>query len=387
MPAQSTPRRRSTGTPNIYLRHTGDYEIRYQLGDGSWRFKVLPGSADKGIRWAKKQQEEHSVKGRAGQLPKGSITFAEMCERWLELRRRDGLQPSTIELDESRVRLYLLPMLGKLKVEKIDYETVRWFLTEIAQPKDGRTLSSNTRRTIYERLRLVLDHAERAGYIASNPTNKLRRGERPKHKREVKPRMLTRQEIGRLLGATENETLRLLLLTFVCTGMRLSEALGLRWQDVDFEAGTVTVAGQLTRTREHVARTKTEGSMRTIVAPDLLMRELAKASLVADNATFVFSTRTGRPLDHGNARSAFYIAWEASGIEGPRPRFHDLRHLYISMLSGDGAQPIAAVQGQVGHGDLATTLAYTHTFEHERRKGEVRAALNGLLSAESLNIS
>jgi integrase len=134
---------------------------------------------------------------------------------------------------------------------------------------------------------------------------------------------------------------RLLVVTALYTGMRISELLALTWADVDFAAGVVHVRGQLSRAQHGVpaqrVQPKTAAAIRDIpLVPQLaaLLRDQRQSARFADAGDFVFATGNGTPLGHRNVEGrALQSAAAAAGLEAVR--FHDLRHTFASHLIVD----------------------------------------------------
>ena len=91
----------------------------------------------------------------------------------------------------------------------------------------------------------LMRYAVRRGLIGSNPVRQLERGDRPSGKRETEPRYLDRQSIDALLSELGNE-FRPVVACCAFAGLRISEALALRWADVDLDAGMLNVPGTKT---------------------------------------------------------------------------------------------------------------------------------------------
>ena len=112
----------------------------------------------------------------------------------------------------------------------------------------------------------------KGGHIERNPVRDLDRDDRPGTKRLSEPRYLSPEEIDHLLGHL-SDTFRPVVFVCVFAALRISEALGLRWCDIDLDAGTLTVSGQLGRTGERVP-VKTAASAATVELLPALIREL-----------------------------------------------------------------------------------------------------------------
>ena len=212
-------------------------------------------------------------------------------------------------------------------------------------------------------LRGILRHAVRGGLAERNVVNDLDRGDRPSTARQVEPRYLSATELDELLG-NMTETFQPVAATCAFAALRVSEALGLRWSDVDFEAGTITVSGQLGQNGERVP-VKTAASAATVPMLPRLARVLREhrskqagrdlRRIHAD--ALVFQTTRGKPQSRRNALRAVYTAGDAAGLntEDRKPvGLHDLRHSFVAAaLAGGASLPEAAMLAR--HANPAVT--------------------------------
>jgi integrase len=177
-----------------------------------------------------------------------------------------------------------------------------------------------------------------------------------------------------------------LLLTGAFTGMRLSEVLGLSWDDVDFAAGVVHVRHQLARGRRGVAphriAPKTRASIREIpLLPQLaaVLRQHKRGFCFTRGSDYVFATGNGTAFLHHNvSKRVLRRAATGAGLDRPgrRVRFHDLRHTFASHPIIDIRLDVVQVSRILGHARTSMTLdTYTHLFEAARDGADVRAEL------------
>ena len=201
-------------------------------------------------------------------------------------------------------------------------------------------------------------------------------GEKPPARNRTKARILEAEEVALLIDHAP-PNYRTLILTAVDTGMRQSERLGLRWEDIDFDAGTIHLRHQLSRATKakpaRVVALKTDAGERQIDMAPALARELAKHSLRSRHSkpeAFVFATETGKPLYYRNVsargldKAADRAGLNAEGAQ--RLSFHDLRHTAITHLIRSGADA-AQVSRFAGHSKVSTTLDL-YVGEFEKRK-------------------
>lgn len=147
---------------------------------------------------------------------------------------------------------------------------------------------------------------------APNPLHRLDRIEKPKQISEREARRLTDKEV-RALCAAATPGYRGIVTTLAWTGLRVSEALGLRWQDIDFENKEVRVRGQLDE-NGGLKKPKTKAGLRSIPLLPVLERELRlhrKRQLgrgLASPEDLVFTTLTGQPVNRHNVRNRGVLA-------------------------------------------------------------------------------
>lgn len=208
--------------------------------------------------------------------------------------------------------------------------------------------------------------------------------------------MLGRPEIERLLDACPPRG-RLLVATALYSGLRISELLGLIWEDIDFGAGLIRVRAQLSRAhRGEPARRvppKTPASLRAVPLIEQLSHQLAahkQASPFAAPGDWVFATTRGTPYGHRNvARRVLTRAADSARLNGdgwPPLRFHDLRHTFASHLIVDLGLDVAQVSRILGHASVVITLnVYTHLFDDARHTREIRRRMEASQFASLLD--
>jgi integrase len=261
------------------------------------------------------------------------------------------------------IRQFFIDRMGDPTVEKIRARDIDaytdWRRTHRLQGRrntDGGPVgnrSLNKDRTI---LHLLFGLAERREYVASNPVRRTNPLQVDAHN----PIILTNEEYDRLLEAAASEPmLHLYVLLLGETGMRCeSEALHLRWEDVSFESGFITVVSG----REG-HRTK---SGRTRVVP---MTPKLVVALRAHFATYRFAAQTPYIFHHehtrrhslagervGTMRGMFRRAAKSAKLSS-RFRQHDLRHRRVTAWLAEGKSAVLVMQA-MGHSRLETTMGY-----------------------------
>src|ERR671920_952935 len=296
-----------------------------------------------------------------------NLQLGEYLERWLVDSVRDTVRPTTFERYEQLVRLHIRPVLGKVKLKNLTPAHVRGLYRE--QLDAG--LSPRSVQYVHVTLHKALKQAGRDGLIPRNATEAVK----PPQVRRKEIRPLTPEQVKVLLDAASGDRLEALYTLAVHTGLRQGELLGLKWEDVDLESGSLHVKRTLTTARggPRLAAPKTKGSRRRVSltrgAVDALRAHLARQLDEIDRAGplwqengLVFASVTGTPLDrHDLTSRQFKPLLERAGL--PRKtRFHDLRHTCATLLLTKNVNP-KVVSEMLGHSNIAITLdTYSHVL-------------------------
>jgi integrase len=185
--------------------------------------------------------------------------------------------------------------------------------------------------------------AVRRGIVTRNPMDGLAPSERPKQRNATKIAVLNADALQTIVQAGTSERWRAAIGLAGYAGLRLGEIRALRWADVDFDAGTVTVRRSALPDGTTKAP-KTEAGVRSVPMLPALRRVLATWKLRSPHKhdrDVVICTATGEHVQERNLRRALADAKEAIGFEGGGERlsWHSLRHSYASMLATDLGLP------------------------------------------------
>lgn len=226
-----------------------------------------------------------------------------------------------------------------------------------------------TIRITHNVCRQALDAAVDYQMIPVNPVHRVKPPRIPKP--VVHPP--SRDQARALLRIADNHMWKVLWYIIALTGCRRGEALGLQWVDIDWDHHTLTIARTLTGKAAHreLHEPKT-ASGRRVVASSKFLLELLKdhqhqqkllkvASDDWHDAGFIFTTRTGKPLDGDNVRRAFKKLLKAAELPDTT-RIHDLRHAMATTWLAQGV-PVKVVSERLGHASIAITLQlYGHVM-------------------------
>jgi integrase len=357
----SRAHRRANSEGSIYRRQS----------DGRWVGTI---SLERGRRKSFYGQSREAVHGKLtaalgsrqnGQpIPAENLSVARFLAIWLESVSH-SVRPKTFEAYELNVRR-VIPYIGALKVARISPANVQDCYNSLLR----RGLS---RRSV-EQAHAVLHRACRQallwGHISRNPTEAVN-VPRP-GRREV--RALTEEQINTLFAATTDDGCHSLWVLLITTGMRIGEALGLKWTDLDLSGGRVRIQRALQRQRGRglqFVEPKSGHSVRTVhlaahavqTLSDHRRRQLEQRMRAGPNwidFELVFCGSAGTPIDPPVISKELHEALARAGL--PRVRVHDLRHSCASYLLAKGTSP-KVVQELLGHSTVTLTLnTYSHTL-------------------------
>lgn len=378
--ASADTKRRKTRYRGITYRERRDGTRTYSI---YWRGKYV--AVDGGEQDALAKQAD--LRGRAARGERAvtptTATFADVAEQWFESKRR--LRPWTRKAYRAALDKELIPRFGSKRLGAIATDDVAKLIRDL----EGRGLATSTIESYVLPLSGTLTFAVRRGLVAVNPCSLLTRDDRPPKRERKQDHVWNDGEMAALIEAAAHLARQPesrydytpLLRTALFTGLRLGELLGLQWQDVDLEDGSLHVRRQYTRLAEYAAPKTTAALRRIPLSREMteclgeLKRQRALRRIPAAGDP-VFAARNGQPLGHRNAtRRGFEAAAKHAGIEGVS--FHSMRHAFASRMIARGVEPVALAK-VMGHEDARITLSrYTHLYDRQRTDDVIREAMSG----------
>jgi integrase len=338
----------------IHQRPTGRWEVRYRDPQGRpRRFRFA----------TQKEARDHladvRVAGRSGSYTApelGRVTFARWVKEWETTTVH--LRSATRARYERDLRLHILPRFGRIQLAKITPRDVRAWLAEMTAAGEG---ASAIRRR-FSVFRKILNDAVAMDMLARTPC----RGVTPPADTRGEIKVLTAGEIAQLAEAMP-AWCRSWVWTAAYTGLRWSEMMGLRREDVDLLRRTITVRRQIIEVNgrfEGFGDPKTAAGRRTIDLPaflcEILAQQLAERSQAGPGGLVFVNTRGNSP--HSSSFSSQAWAKARAKIGRPDLRWHDLRHTAVALAIANGAHP-KAIQERMGHASITITLdRYGHLF-------------------------
>ena len=298
------------------------------------------------------------------------MLFADYMELWLEIIR-SSVEKTTFSSYTQMVKGKIAPYFRNtgLTLDGIQAKHIQsFYLHEL------KTVSPGTVIHYHANIHKALKYAVKMDLIPFNPADKV---ERPKKQKYIAD-YYRLEELEQLFEATKDHPYSLLIQITAFYGFRRGEALGLKWDAIDFERGTIsvirtvttiTVDGKQTEIEQQSAKTKSSlrtlpliGSFREYFLQVKEAQELNKQ--ICGNCYnheydgFVFVDELGERMRANYLTSAFPKFLESHGLR--RMRFHDLRHSCASLLLANDV-PMKQIQEWLGHSDISTTAnIYSH---------------------------
>ena len=391
-----TKRKAANGSGTIIKRKDGRYEGRYVVGNDPGTGKLIRRSVYAST------QSECRKKLHAAIAAIDAGTYMEPSKmtvgQWLDIWHRDYLgcvRQSTVASYESKIKTYLKPNLGAVKLSALKPHQVQALYNKLAKSdQNPEGLSAKSIKNLHGALHKALKQAVLLGYIRSNPTEGcvLPRAE----KKEVC--FLEENEIQRFLEGIRGHHFERIYKVDLFTGLRQGEILGLTWDCVNFDTGVLTINKQLVKEHKKggqyfLANCKTdrvrrikpaEFVMDTLKQQRAIQREdrLRAGSFWQNEWDLVFTNEIGGHLCATTVYNHFKKI--VKSLDMPSVRFHDMRHTY-AMLSLQNGDDIKTVQQNVGHSTASFTLdVYGHVSDRMQKESanRMQSFYNGLAQAK-----
>lgn len=305
------------------------------------------------------------------------MTFEEVYKMWFE-QYKTTVKESTAYTQNNIINVQILPYFGSLRVDKID--------TAFCQKQVNRIFKNlRNYNNVINIARQILDYAKVMKQIKTNPMNDVIVPKKRKTLDDTDNQVnfYTKEQLKTFLETLKKHATYQMYVVFrvlAFTGMRKGELAALKWSDVDFRNGTIsinkTVALNSTG-KFNVQTPKTRKSVRTISVDTItlntlktwknkLRKELFKQGKNIDKGDgFIFHTENGKLiLKHIN----YFLTTIIKKYDLPPIKPHGFRHTHASLLFESGAS-IKEVQDRLGHENIKTTMdIYTHVTKSAREK-------------------
>lgn len=331
-----------------------------QRKDGRWQGSLQLEGERRAVYGKTRAEALHRLKAlretaeKAHRLPSPyKATLGDFLTDWLE-QAEPMLRPKTLDMYGLVIRAHVIPHLGRTPLVKLTplklaqhYATLR--------KSTGAAMVQKTHRVLHK----ALADAAKWGLV---PNNVAALVDTPKAQR-TELALWSPEQIAAFIDHTLSTAAHYAPLFgfLLASGCREGEALGLRWNDIDWQKGTVRIERQIVQVgKAFIEQTpKTKAGIRVITLPsfglEALKLQKAKASSVR-----IFTTTTGTTPGKDNVRRSLHAICKGLGV--PAIRVHALRHLHLSLLAMNGV-PLKVAQARAGHSTAAVTLnIYQHVL-------------------------
>jgi integrase len=295
-----------------------------------------------------------------------------LVEEWLPAMRPPRVRPSTWLSYQRNVERHIVPALGRLPLQRVTPAQLTTFyrgLLETGHRRGSGGLAPKTVRNIHGALHAALRDAVRWGYVARNvaAAADLPKGMAPEMQ------VWSPEQLRAFLDHVRDDRLYAAWLLLATTGMRRGEVAGLRWVDVDLDAGRVSPRRPRVVVNHEVlvSEPKTAKGHRSIAldpATVAALRDHRRWQLEDrlavgprwEDSGLVFTWPDGRPLHPERFSKWFEQHARTAGL--PKIRLHDVRHSYATAALAAGI-PAKIVSERLGHANIAITMdTYSHVL-------------------------
>ena len=293
----------------------------------------------------------------------GSITVNEWAAEWLSFKR-SRVTEATLASYRQVINHYILPYLGTVKLSKLSALNIRRLLDVL---RDAG-LSPRIQIYAYTLVKAMLTQAVKDELILKNVAISI---EKPKHTKVRQMVTLSKEEIKQFMAVIPSGVHRRLFTLAFATGLRRSELLGLRWSDVNFAKGTISIQQTVLRIGNNIVispTTKNKSSKRTLSIPASVISQLKiqrletqkwrlKSKKWNDN-DLCFPKLDGSPMYPTYLSQLCKKYATLSGFKDFT--FHDIRHTHATLLIEAGVN-FKVIQVRLGHSSFKETMdTYSH---------------------------
>jgi integrase len=275
-------------------------------------------------------------------------------DEWLE-DMRDTVSHKTWVTREGFVRNHISPAIGTKKLSTLTADDA----SRLYKRKLAEGLATSSVKRIHELLSQALQEAVRHKHIHSNPLDNVKPPKQ--HTREMD--VLTPEQVRRLLDTVRGNRWECVYVLGAVCGLRVGEALALRYEDLDLGAGTVQVRRTLWKYQAYPP--KTPSSRRTLKLPRVALEALTRHCEASGNPSegWLFPTKNSNPTAH---ESFWRWGWKPTLCKADLPEsltFHQLRHGAASLLLNQNV-PVPIVSRYLGHANPGITMkVYAHLLD------------------------
>lgn len=321
------------------------------------------------------------LNGNTKHVENSNLTISEWLDIWYETHKNDWKITSRMQR-ENAINYQMKPLLGKYKLGELDKTTYkRIYINKLLERYKPSTV-----RLFHRLFKIAINSAVDTEIIPRNRFNKIVIKDN-ESENDNNENFLTTQELNIFLRDAKNLesiTNYSIILLLAYTGLRRGEALGITWEDIDFEKQTLSV--KRTRDNKSVRTPKTKNSYRTILIDKILINQLqeykkwCKTTKLSfgmrfkENDFIFISYQTGTPVSDNVILYSFTRIQKKTGMKRITP--HGLRHTHATILIQERT-PLKTIADRLGNTPEMIMSIYGHSFE-QLEKESVHAFGNAL---------
>lgn len=332
------------------------------------------------------------VKSNSYELVENSDLEKLMFE-YLMTFKKSTVSPRTFEGNIRNFKLHIVPHIGKMKVYEIDNYTIQKFVNILLD----QGYSVDTIKKCKHLLNQFFEYSIENKWIYTNPTLKVKvKGKRNVYEEDGDERYKAlppeiRDKFLDALNKDEANFIKPLCITLMFAGLRIGEALALKWKNIDFANKTIKIERAITQTLKFdeqgnvkdrttvIGDTKTACNVRDIPVTDIVLETLKQwkekqgkrqetnpnvTAILTAPTSFVFANDNGSYRTYYGTRVIFDRFKRRNGLSKYHIHFHGLRHTFSNMLFEMNENP-KVIQQLLGHRDVKTTITVYNSVDSE----------------------
>lgn len=373
----------------------------FQRANGQWVGSITIGYNENGVQQKKtvygksRVEVESKLAVYSTRLKSNSFeklensTASQLMKEWLLVFKKNTILPRTFQSDMQIFKNHIEPKINKLRLQDLDDITIQKILNEMIEQDYSLSMVKKTKFIFNQ----FLDYCEQSKWIPYNPAHKVkvRIKDKKVYSGQTRYKALTpeqRIKFLELLNADPRKFLKPLCHTLMFGGLRIGEALGLQWKDIDFEKKSIYVNkaatlvpkfdsnGEVVSRKTKIGETKTACSNREVPIPDILVQTLYEWKKRQDTNgvflhqdftqadSYVFCEDNNQIRTYSSCRLAFDRFKKFHKIKDWHVGFHGLRHTFSNMLFEANENP-KVIQAILGHKDVRTTITVYNSVDQD----------------------